>query len=90
MDLELKRSLISMRINELIHGLGLQQKDVAYAIGMSPQLFSTKMHDKSAFSVKDLAALADYFNVSVDYLLGRDATGSHLHSPTDEYEEALR
>lgn len=71
MNLELKPSLISMRINNLIRGKGLRQKEVALAIGMSQQLFSAKMNDKSVFTVKDLAALADFFHVSVDYLMGR-------------------
>lgn len=71
MNLELKRSLTSMRINNLIHGKGLKQKDVALAVGMSQQLLSAKLHDKSVFSVKDLTALADVLDVSVDYLTGR-------------------
>lgn len=71
MNLELKRSLTSTRINNLIHGKGLKQKDVALAIGVSQQLLSAKLHDKSVFSVKDLTALADFFHVSVDYLTGR-------------------
>lgn len=47
------------------------QKDVALAIGMSEQVFSNKMNGLRSFSAKDYKALADFFNTSVDYLMGR-------------------
>ena len=46
-------------------------KDVALAIGMSEQVFSNKMNGLRSFSAKDYKALADFFNTSVDYLMGR-------------------
>ena len=60
-----------MRINNLIRGKGLRQKEVALAIGMSQQLFSAKMNDKFDFTLKDLAAHADFLHGSEDYLMGR-------------------
>jgi|GEM_PF-4360160 len=48
------------------------QKDVALAIGMSEQVFSNKMNGLRSFSAKDYKALADFFNTSVDYLMGRN------------------
>ena len=44
---------------------------VALAIGMSEQVFSNKMNGLRSFSAKDYKALADFFNTSVDYLMGR-------------------
>lgn len=44
---------------------------VALAIGMSEQVFSNKMNGLRSFSAKDYKALADFFNTSVDFLMGR-------------------
>lgn len=38
---------------------------------MSEQVFSNKMNGLRSFSAKDYKALADFFNTSVDYLMGR-------------------
>ena len=59
------------RISGLIEIRHCLQKDVALAIGMSEQVFSNKMNGLRSFSAKDYKALADFFNTSVDYLMGR-------------------
>lgn len=61
------------RVSELIEMRHCLQKDVALAIGMSEQVFSNKMNGLRPFSAKDYKALADFFNTSVDYLMGRTA-----------------
>ena len=58
------------------------QKDVALAIGMSEQVFSNKMNGLRSFSAKDYKALADFFNTSVDYLMGRTLDVAGGHSPS--------
>ncbi|TCE02271.1 hypothetical protein MCC10018_0258 [Bifidobacterium longum subsp. longum] len=58
------------------------QKDVALAIGMSEQVFSNKMNGLRSFSAKDYKALADFFNTSVDYLMGRTLDPWPVDNPT--------
>ncbi len=39
---------------------------------MAEQTYSNKKNRIRPFSIKDYIALADFFHVSVDYLMGRD------------------
>lgn len=47
------------------------QRDLAAALGISGPTMSQKIHGTVAFTVRDLSLIADYFDVSVDFLLGR-------------------
>ncbi|PWG65019.1 XRE family transcriptional regulator [Bifidobacterium callitrichidarum] len=47
------------------------QRDTASAIGISPQLLGNKLHGRANYTLRDLSRLADYFDVSIDYLTGR-------------------
>lgn len=70
------------RISGLIEMRHCLQKDVALAIGMSEQVFSNKMNGLRSFSAKDYKALADFFNTSVDYLMGRTLDPWPVDNPT--------
>ncbi len=60
------------RLNALESARGLTQREVASAIGMPEQTYSNKKNlTGRSFSRKDVVALADFFGVSTDYLLGR-------------------
>lgn len=60
------------RLNELEKNRGLSQREVAAGINMAEQTYSNKKNRIRPFSIKDYIALADFFHVSVDYLMGRD------------------
>lgn len=72
------------RISGLIEMRHCLQKDVALAIGMSEQVFSNKMNGLRSFSAKDYKALADFFNTSVDYLMGRTLDPWPVNNPQPE------
>lgn len=67
--------LVADNIKRLIKSEKLTQRYVASAIDMSPQLLSSKLRCIKRFTLRDVARIADVFDVSVDYLLGRDAQG---------------
>lgn len=48
----------------------LSQKEVAYALGISPSIVSNYESGERTPSVENLMALASLYNCSVDYLLG--------------------
>lgn len=50
---------------------GLRQEDVAKILGVSRQAYCTYENDKRQAGYETLIKLADYFGVSVDYLLGK-------------------
>ena len=61
----------SERLKELRTSRRLYQRELAELLGISIrgyQCYETGEHDPG---VKKLIALADYYNVSIDYLVGR-------------------
>ena len=50
---------------------GLTQKQVAAALGITEQAYQRYEYGKTVPSALVLIALADYFDVSLDYLVGR-------------------
>lgn len=57
-------------LRELLFRRKLSQKQVAADLGMSPQRFNFYVTGRREPDHTTLLQLADYFNVSVDYLLG--------------------
>ena len=58
------------RLREIRSARGLTQKDVYTAIGVSPIVYQRYEYGRSPAFDK-LISLADYFDVSLDYLVGR-------------------
>lgn len=59
------------RLKELRKEKRVTLGEVAEATGISFQAISFYEHGERDASVKSLIKLADYFNVSLDYLVGR-------------------
>ncbi|BDQ47508.1 helix-turn-helix domain-containing protein [Enterococcus faecalis] len=71
------------RLKELSKKRGKNLKQVALELGYGENLFYT--WKKSAPNSDKLQEVADYFNVTTDYLLGRDTTEmQHLDPEEDE------
>lgn len=47
------------------------QRDLAGGIGMYPQSLSNKLKGVRPFTLRDISRIADFFDVSLDFLLGR-------------------
>ena len=67
---------------------GLRQVDVAEKIGVSKQCYGSYETDKRQASYETLCKLADFFDVTVDYLLEREQTSLQQLPP--EHAELLR
>lgn len=61
-----------IRIKELREIRGLQQKDLAIDLGVTQPTISGWESGIKVPSARNTQKIADYFHVSVDYLLGRD------------------
>lgn len=70
------------RLNDMEATRHLTQREVAAAIGMAEQTYSNKKNGLRPFSAKDYKALADFFNTSVDYLMGRTLDPWPVDNPT--------
>ena len=60
-----------MRLKELRKAKGLTQSELAKVIGYSSLSYARYEKGEREPDIRTLCELADYFNVSVDYLLGR-------------------
>lgn len=71
------------RLKELRLEKGLLQSDVAKVINKSDRLVGFYENGKRDMSTETLAILADFFNVSIDYLLGK----SDIRKPDAEIKQ---
>ena len=63
--------LIAERIKELLETYHLTQYSLAKQIGISSSAICNWLNGKKEPSIESLWKLADYFDVSVDFLIGR-------------------
>ena len=61
-----------MRLKELRESKRLTQKEVAEIIGYSEISYARYEKGEREPDISTLCKLAEYFNVTVDYLIGRD------------------
>lgn len=62
---------MTRRIKELRESARLSQKLLGSRLGLSQQVISRIERDGSTMTLEHLMLLADFFNVSTDYILGR-------------------
>ena len=64
-----------MKMNERIRGLRLEkqvtQKDVADTLGVAPRNVQHFEHGTARPKLENIIKLADFYDVSLDYLVGR-------------------
>jgi len=65
------RENFSSRIVQLRQELGINQAELGSVVGVSPDAVSSWERGKRFATLEVLVALADYFNVNLDYLTGR-------------------
>ena len=65
------KEIFSERLKALRAGKGIRQSELAALIGVRNTAVSMMESGSRSPSVEVLIALADYFNVSLDYLVGR-------------------
>ena len=63
--------IVANRIKELMKEEKLNQTRLAEKIGVKQNTISAWVLGKKEPSIKSLWLLADYFNVDIDYLVGR-------------------
>jgi transcriptional regulator with XRE-family HTH domain len=73
------------RIKDLRAEKGISQNELAKALGLTQQAISAYENGLREPDLETLQKIADFFNVSVDYLLGR----TDVRNPSDEITEAV-
>ncbi len=63
--------IFAQRLLELRHEKGISQAQLAKDLNLSYAIICFWENDKSEPTAPNIVKLADYFNVSTDYLLGK-------------------
>lgn len=80
-----------IRLRELRKAKGVKQTTLCQDLGVSQSTVSAWEVGKNEMTARDAQRVADYFGVSVDYLLGRTDESAHTHAhvkglyPLDAY-----
>ena len=64
-------NMLSARLGELRERQGIKQKELSKRLHMSQQTYSAYETGKRQMNHETLCLIADYYEVSTDYLLGR-------------------
>ena len=59
------------RLRDLREDKDMKQKEIAAILGIDQRVYSTYETGKRDIPLRHLVVLADFYRVSVDYLLGR-------------------
>lgn len=70
-----------VRVRELREAKGMQQKELAIDLHVSQPTISDWESGRKIPSARSTQKLADYFGVSIDYLLGREETEKNTPAP---------
>lgn len=71
MRLQTQKTKTAQIVLDMLDSRGMTQSALADEIGISRQVLSNKLNGIRSFTKRDYVALADFFNTSVDYLMGR-------------------
>ena len=65
------------RLKQLRLEKNMTQKELADHLGVATNAYQNYEYDKRDMNIKTLTVLADYFDVSIDYLVGRSNDPGH-------------
>lgn len=77
------------RLKEARKKANLTQAEVGEKMGVSQNTYSYWENGKVRIDNQALIDLANLFNVTTDYLLGRDETSYYADKETDDYAEQI-
>lgn len=80
-------TMVFDRIQELMDARGIKKAAFAAAVGVSHGNLCDWQNGRSSPGVEKLCRIADYFDVPVDYLLGRD---KRYPFPSEDASELVR
>lgn len=77
--------ILAKRLKDLRESRRIYQKEMAEILGLSFRGYQDYETNKSEPKLKTLIAIADYFQVSIDYLVGRtDVPGVNMGDAEDQ------
>lgn len=74
--------MVGDKIKECRKRKGLTREQLADALGIQARTLGSYEQETRSLPLDTLTAIADYFNVTTDYLLGRDMNRQEIPEPT--------
>lgn len=65
--------IVARNVRHLIEQNNVEQKELSTALGITPQSLNNYLSGTRKFPIGLIPVVADYFNVSIDFLYGREA-----------------
>jgi len=65
-------TIFQQRFSSLLESNRFTKKDVALAVGVSPAAISRYLNGDRVPDLRGIVKISEYFNVSIDWLLGKD------------------
>ena len=84
MRLQTQENKTAQIVLDLLDTRNMTQSALADEIGLARQALSSKINGTRSFTKKDYVALADFFDTSVDYLMGRTLDPWPVDTPQAE------
>ena len=69
-----KQDVIAMNANMILSNTDLMKKDLAKAMGISPQAMASRLQSKATWSIDEACAAADFFGMPLSVLMSPDLT----------------
>lgn len=73
-----------IKLSELRNEKGLTQREIAKIFNVSQGTYNNWENGKTQPSIEQLVAIADFFGVSIDYLVGREGEDGVIASAKDD------
>lgn len=67
-----EQQTIAKQVRGKLHANHVTQRELADSVGMSEQALSNKLRGLKNFTLRDVSRIADFFDVSTDFVLGRE------------------
>lgn len=83
-------SNFSMRLRELRQSRGLSMQKLSEYIGMSKSSINMYERDEREPGLETLEAIADFFNVDIDYLLGKTNIPNRILNSYEDKENSIK
>ena len=69
-----RQDVVAMNANMILSNSGLMKKDLAKAMGLSPQSMASRLQSKADWTIDETCAAADFFGVPLMALLDENLT----------------
>ena len=73
-----------IKLSELRNEKGLTQREIAKIFNVSQGTYNNWENGKTQPSIEQLVTIADFFGVSIDYLVGREGEDGVIASAKDD------